>query len=128
MYGMALGLPSLSFPLQAANITSTQFTITGVLEAKTCSFTEATQKRYDDTSILLEIPLIEGIDSTRGKAAIRRINQMHRMYDISNDDFRYVLATFVVVPRRWLAEFGWRDLTDDEVWRRCATTRHSAST
>ncbi|MBA7843250.1 fimbrial protein [Klebsiella sp. RHBSTW-00484] len=43
MYGMALGLPSLSFPLQAANITSTQFTITGVLEAKTCSFTEATQ-------------------------------------------------------------------------------------
>ena len=43
LYGMALGLPSLSFPLQAANITSTEFTITGVLEAKTCSFSEATQ-------------------------------------------------------------------------------------
>ena len=24
------------------------------------------------------------------------MNQMHRSYDISNDDLRYVLATFVV--------------------------------
>ena len=87
----------------------------GRLLDETAAFTEATQKRYDDTGILLEIPLVEGFDSTRGRSAIRRINQMHKMYDISNDDFRYVLATFVVVPRRWLADFGWRDLTDDEI-------------
>lgn len=30
-----------NYPLHAANITSTQFKITGVLEAKTCSFNEA---------------------------------------------------------------------------------------
>ena len=87
----------------------------GRLLDETAAFTESTQKRYDDTSILLEVPLIEGFDSARGKSAIRRINQMHHMYDISNDDFRYVLSTFVVVPRRWLADFGWRDLTDGEI-------------
>ena len=31
--------------------------------------------------------------------AIRRINQMHGRYDISNDDMRYVLSTFVVTPK-----------------------------
>ena len=45
---------------------------------------------------------------------MRRINQMHGMYDISNDDMRYVLSTFVVVPMRWLDRFGWRRLTEAE--------------
>ena len=26
------------------------------------------------------------------------MNQMHRSYDIGNDDLRYVLSTFVVMP------------------------------
>lgn len=43
LHGLTLGLTFLSFPLHAANNTSTTFTITGVLEAKTCSFNEATQ-------------------------------------------------------------------------------------
>lgn len=87
----------------------------GSLLDATGAFTETTQKRYDDTSILLEVPLLQGFDSAEGKAAIRRINQMHRMYDISNDDFRYVLSTFVVVPQRWIQAYGWRQLTDDEL-------------
>ncbi|TCJ29403.1 oxygenase MpaB family protein [Nocardioides jejuensis] len=87
----------------------------GALLDRTAAFETATQKRYDDTAILLEVPLIDGFDSPRGKAALRRINQMHHRYDISNDDMRYVLSTFVVVPRRWIGDFGWRDLTDLEV-------------
>ncbi|MFC0314770.1 oxygenase MpaB family protein [Gordonia phosphorivorans] len=76
---------------------------------------EDTQKRYDDTALLLERPLVEGFDSADGKAAMRRINQMHRAYDISNDDMLYVLATFVVVPKRWIDDYGWRKMTYDEV-------------
>ncbi|WP_203337765.1 oxygenase MpaB family protein [Nocardioides limicola] len=87
----------------------------GRLLHDTGEFTERPQKRYDDTGLLLEAPITDGFDSERGRAAIRRINQMHRMYDISNDDMRYVLTTFVVVPKRWLDDFGWRRLTDDEV-------------
>lgn len=74
-----------------------------------------TQKRYDDTALLLERPLVCGFGSDEGKTALRRINQMHRAYDISNDDMRYVLATFVVVPKRWIDDYGWRRLTYDEV-------------
>lgn len=88
--------------------------IGGLLD-RTAAFTAATQKRYDDTALLLEIPLAEGFDGDRGRAAMRRINQMHKMYDISNDDMLYVLATFVVVPKRWIDDYGWRRLTAGEV-------------
>jgi hypothetical protein len=43
------------------------------------------------------------------------MNQMHGSYDISNDDMRYVLATFVVVPHRWLRDYGWRRTSEAEV-------------
>lgn len=88
--------------------------IGGLLD-RTGAFDRTTQKRYDDTALLLEVPLLDGLDSPSGKAALRRINQMHHMYDISNDDMVYVLSTFVVVPKRWIDDFGWRRLTDDEV-------------
>lgn len=87
----------------------------GRLLHETREFEERTQKRYDDTGLLLEAPLVHGFDSEEGRTGIRRINQMHRMYDISNDDLRYVLSTFVVVPQRWINDFGWRHLTDTEL-------------
>jgi hypothetical protein len=87
----------------------------GRLLDQTGEFTGACQKRYDDTALLLEAPLEHGFEAADGRAGVRRINQMHRMYDISDDDLRYVLSTFVVVPARWLADFGWRDLTPGEL-------------
>lgn len=87
----------------------------GRLLHETGAFTEATQRRYDDTGLLLEAPFVHGFDSDDGKAALRRINQMHHAYDISNDDMRYVLSTFVVIPKRWLDDFGWRPLSDTEL-------------
>jgi hypothetical protein len=88
--------------------------IGGLLD-RTGAFNGATQKRYDDTALLLEVVGLEGFASPQGRAALRRINQMHRMYDISNDDMRYVLSTFVVVPVRWNADFGWRPLEPFEI-------------
>ncbi|MGB6124943.1 MAG: oxygenase MpaB family protein [Gordonia sp. (in: high G+C Gram-positive bacteria)] len=87
----------------------------GNLLDETAQFKDVPQKRYDDTAILLEVPLLKGFDSTDGKAAMRRINQMHKMYDISNADMLYVLATFVVVPVRWIHDYASRPLTADEV-------------
>jgi hypothetical protein len=87
----------------------------GDLLDRTGEFTGRVQKRYDDTGLLLEEVQRHGLGSTRGRAAVRRVNQMHAMYDISNDDLRYVLATFVVVPTRWVDDFGWRPLTAHEV-------------
>ena len=87
----------------------------GRLLDDTSEFTERTQKRYDDTGLLLEAPLVHGFSSDEGRAAVRRINQMHHRYDISNDDMLYVLATFVVVPKRWIDDYGWRRMTHEEV-------------
>jgi hypothetical protein len=87
----------------------------GRLLHETGEFTERTQKRYDDTGLILDEVLRHGLSSPQGRAAVRRMNQMHGMYAISNDDMRYVLSTFVVVPVRWLADFGWRPMSPAEV-------------
>jgi hypothetical protein len=86
----------------------------GRLLAETGEFTERVQKRYDDTGLILEAVLEHGFAHETGRAAIRRMNQMHRSYPITNDDLRYVLCTFVVVPLRWMDEFGWRPFTETE--------------
>jgi ER-bound oxygenase mpaB/B'/Rubber oxygenase, catalytic domain len=93
----------------------------GRLLAETGEFTHRVQKRYDDTGLLLEAISEHGLDDPRGKAAVRRINRMHGAYPISNDDMRYVLSTFVVVPKRWLDDYGYRPLTANE---RAATTEY----
>lgn len=87
----------------------------GRLLDETGEFTGHTQKRYEDTALILEAVLEHGPDSGTGRNAVRRMNAMHAAYDISQDDLRYVLSTFVVVPRRWLAAYGWRALTEREV-------------
>jgi hypothetical protein len=86
---------------------------TGLL-AGTGEFTSRTQKRYDDTVLLLAEILEHGYDSERGKSALRRINQMHGRHAIPNDEFLYVLSTFVFEPIRWNERFGWRPLHVNE--------------
>ena len=88
----------------------------GELLYKTVQFTDETQKRYDDTVLLLSAPVEHGFaPGSEGHAAVRRINQMHGRYDISNDDMLYVLATFVVCPPRWINAYEWRTLSQREI-------------
>ena len=87
----------------------------GSLLAETGAFTEQVQRRYDDTALLLEVPSTTGFEHPDARAAIRRVNQMHRAYDIPDHEFRYVLSTFVVVPQRWLADYGKRALSPTEL-------------
>lgn len=86
----------------------------GRLLATTGEFTADTQRRHDDTVLILDAVTDSGMDSADGRAAIRRMNQMHGRYPIGNDDMRYVLATFVVTPVRWLDAYGWRRLSETE--------------
>lgn len=96
----------------------------GELLARTGEFTAHTQKRYDDTVLLLGATVDRGFDDPDSRTAIRRMNQMHRRYGIGNDDMLYVLSTFVVTPLRWLDEFGWRRLHPHE--RHAAVTHYRA--
>lgn len=87
----------------------------GRLLDETGEFCTRTQQRYDDTALLLDEVARHGLHEAGGRRAIRRINQMHGAYDISNDDMRYVLSTFVVVPKRWMDDYGWRPFMPAEV-------------
>lgn len=81
---------------------------------KTGEFHHRPQKRYDDTGLIVAEILKWGYDSDRGQEAIRRMNQIHGHFAISNDDFIYVLSTFVYEPIRWIERFGWRPLCQQE--------------
>ncbi|MGW2345934.1 oxygenase MpaB family protein [Streptomyces sp. NPDC001661] len=87
----------------------------GKLLGHTGEFTRRTQKRYDDTALILDAVGEHGMDTGEGREAIRRMNQMHRAYDIPGDDFRYVLSTFVVVPKRWMDDYAWRPYSPHEI-------------
>jgi hypothetical protein len=86
----------------------------GALLARTGELVERVQKRYDDTVLLLEAMLLHGLANGDGRTALRRMNQMHRFWEVGEDDLRYVLSTFVVTPIRWLDDYGWRPMTEVE--------------
>lgn len=81
--------------------------VSRLLEA-TGEFVNRTRKRYDDTELILYEILENGMDSERGKAAIARMNAMHGRFKISNEDYLYVLSTFIFEPIRWMDRWGWR--------------------
>jgi len=80
----------------------------------TGEFTERATKRYDDTDLLISSFVERGYDTAAGRAAIRRMNQIHGRFQVANEDFLYVLSTMVLEPIRWNARFGWRPLIANE--------------
>ena len=87
--------------------------ISGLL-ADTGEFVNRPRKRYDDTELILFEILEHGMNSLRGKRAIRRMNSMHGRFEISNEDFLYVLSTFIFEPIRWLENYAYRPMTELE--------------
>lgn len=87
--------------------------ISGLLD-RSGQFYQHGQRRYDDTSLLIAEITENGYESARGKAAIRRMNALHGRWQISNDDYLYVLSCFIFVPIYFHARFGWRQPTQHE--------------
>lgn len=88
--------------------------IAGLLD-RTREFADHGVKRYDDTILIGDEATLDGIDSPRSHAALRRLNRIHGHYDIAADDFAYVLATTIVGPVRWIQAYGWRPLDPHEL-------------
>ena len=81
---------------------------------KTDGIVSRSRKRYDDTELILYEITENGFDSERGQAALKRMNQMHSRFPIANEDFLYMLSTFVFEPIRWLNRYDWRSLRSHE--------------
>ena len=87
--------------------------ISGLLH-RTGEFRKHGQKRYDDTAILVAEFMQNGYDDERGMRAITHMNKIHGAYRIENDDFLFVLSTFIFLPIQWVDAFGWRKTTNNE--------------
>lgn len=87
--------------------------ISGLL-ARTGEFKKRPRKRYDDTELILAEILENGYDSEPAKRAFARMNAMHQRFRIANEDYLYVLSTFIFVPITWMERFGWRAFTEKE--------------
>ena len=81
---------------------------------RTGEFRSRPQKRYDDTDLIVSELMERGYDSERGRRALARMNRQHGRFAIANEDFLYVLSTFVFEPIRWNARYGWRPMCDAE--------------
>jgi hypothetical protein len=117
-----LGLTAYhEFPWEYVQGTSIAFmrdygvpSISGLLD-RTGRFEHDGQKRYDDTVLIGQEAVSHGIDSPEGHAAVRHLNGIHGHYGIPNHEFRYVLATTLVGPKRFIDRYGYRPLHPHEV-------------
>lgn len=81
---------------------------------QTKEFEKHTQKRYDDTDLILSEIIENGINDGRGLQALQQMNWIHSNYKISNEDYLYVLATFIFDTAAWINKYGYRKLTQNE--------------
>lgn len=80
----------------------------------TAEFRDHGQKRYDDTAMLVNHMVFSGWDGEFGRQAIARVNRSHGHYRIPNEDFLFVLWTFIEFPIRWTRAYGHRPMTGHE--------------
>lgn len=72
------------------------------------------RKRAMDTALFMFELIDHGPDHERGREVIRALNRIHHRWAIKEEDYRYVLSTFAVVPVRWIDQWAWRPTTDVE--------------
>lgn len=71
-------------------------------------------KRSYDTALVIYELITAGFDGDRGRKMSRLLNRAHRPWPITDEDYLYVLTTFIVVPTRWIERHGWRPITEVE--------------
>lgn len=80
----------------------------------TGQFERHTAKRFVDTALLTGAVLEHGLHPGPGRDAARRVNAMHRHYDIHPDDFTAVGCDVPLTSLEIADRFGWRPVTDIE--------------
>lgn len=83
--------------------------------AQSRNFADEGQKRFDDTMLAEYEVKRHGPDSEHGRDTVRVVNNIHRPYGITGDDFRYVLVSQTLSPIDWINSYAWRRLSDNEI-------------
>ncbi|ABS06069.1 oxygenase MpaB family protein [Kineococcus radiotolerans] len=69
------------------------------------------RRRGTDTGLFMYELIHHGLGSEVGDEVVRRLNGMHHRFSIRNEDYVWILGTFVVLGVRTIRRFGWRELT-----------------
>jgi len=77
-------------------------------------FLDAPSLRVARTQSLLTALVEQGYSGRVGAEMLARIDRAHDGMPRDTDPMRFVLATFVFEPSRWVRRFGWRPLLDTE--------------
>jgi hypothetical protein len=80
--------------------------------SKLVSETHARLRRTRQTIVDL---IRNDFDSPAGRAAIARLQEVHRHLDVREEDFHYVLATFFLEPLRWNERHAKKTLSEREI-------------
>ncbi|MGW1719813.1 oxygenase MpaB family protein [Streptomyces sp. NPDC002156] len=73
-----------------------------------------TEKRSIDTALFHHVVHQHGFGPGPARVAGKKVNEMHRRYDIVQEDFIAVAADNTLTPVRIADKFGWRRVTDKE--------------
>eukprot|EP00761_Pharyngomonas_kirbyi_P001236 gb/GECH01001239.1/.p1 GENE.gb/GECH01001239.1/~~gb/GECH01001239.1/.p1 ORF type:complete len:353 (+),score=83.54 gb/GECH01001239.1/:1-1059(+) len=73
-------------------------------------FEDKAINRAEETSLLVREFTEQHYDSERGQLGIKRLNAIHGAFNISNNDYLYVLSTFIFEPIRIVNLFGFRSM------------------
>jgi len=71
-------------------------------------------RRGTDTALFMYELIHHGFDSPTGLRIVARLNEMHRRWRISDEDYLWVLGTFPVLGVRMARRIGWRAVTPDD--------------
>jgi len=82
---------------------------------QTGHFRNHLSKRFEDTDLLIRELSEHPLQSERSKTAIARLNFIHGNYpSITNEEYLFVLSTFLFVAVDWAKKWGWREITEVE--------------
>jgi uncharacterized protein (DUF2236 family) len=84
------------------------------LLAATGEFEKRLAKRVVDTILFSHLVLEHGVDEGEGREAARRVEAMHRRYDIAPDDFLAVGCDEVLSALELAGRYGWRPVSEVE--------------
>ena len=87
--------------------------IAGLLAHTGVTAKQPVKRSYDTALVMYEL-ICAGFEDQRGREMVELLNRVHSKWKIAEEDFLYVLCTFIVVPTRWIQHRGWRPLLQAE--------------
>jgi hypothetical protein len=79
------------------------------------AFPQAAHRTHSDLLCLIDVLYAQGLNSQAGQTALARLRTLARTWPLPPAEQHYLLATLVLEPVTWMANFGYRRLVVPEM-------------